>query len=563
MKSYMKYLSGLTAACMLLVGAGCTDTYVEEYVAEAPEIESFSPASALSGDDTPIVISGRNLQAVSTAFIGGREVKILERVSNTRLTIVATKEARTGTISLVNSIGKSESKATFSVSYPVPEINTAELPEKTDMFGELTIKGRYMAVIRTVVMTPDGAEKGREAKILSQDASEIVVLVPYAETDKAKITLRYMEADDEIETPLAEAPEIGVVRLLPELNALAFDKLIVGRITTFTGKNLDQISAVKIGGQKATISNQNATQLQFTVPMIEGFTEGDQNITDLKIDYFADFESATVRESIPATVLRYKIWEGVTTFCQDVTCLRLESFFSPETGIVYHNNRWRGELDALSFNNDGKVCSANNVPSVSESDYNSVLPYFYFSGVKGSGNTTCTIQVMGPASSSSQFKNFFFEPIKKDPYRLLPSGGYGTPVVSFRLLDSNSPVERALADKVRTLSFDVINEQTFPIDPVNKTVAGVLISTPTASSNSVDWAPGVFGTEEKLNAEVDAVLLVLYYNYKGFSGDLPLANVKRVGFIHLRKVNFRPVSGAPSASDITYNVYWQKADYQF
>ena len=57
--------------------------------------------------------------------------------------------------------------------------------------------------------------------------------------------------------------------------------------------------------------------------------------------------------------------------------------------------------------------------------------------------------------------------------------------------------------------------------------------------------------------------MVLYFDYHGIASADPLANVKRIGFIHITKVNFRPVSGAPSQSDITYNVYWQKEDYKF
>ena len=557
----------LSLAVAVFVATSCADTYVEEHVAEAPEIESFAPTSALSGEDTPIVITGQHLQAVTTALIGGAEVRILERVSNTRMTIVATREARSGKITLVNSVGQASSDADFTVNYPVPTIDASALPDEADMFGTLTLKGQYMAVVRKVIVTGTDAEpgEGREAEILSQDGTEIVVTIPYVTSEEARITLRYMEADNEVETPMDTAPVINVLRRVPEVDALAFSNLIVGRITTITGKNLDQISAVRVGGVKANIASQRAEELSFTVPMVDGFTEGPDNQATLAIDYFNDFESATVRENIPATVLRLKIWEGITTFCQDVGCQRLESFFSPETGIIYHNSRWRTEVDPVSYNNNGDVCSANNVPKVSEADYNSVNPYFYFSGVKAEGTATeCTIQIMGPAASSSQFKNFFFEPIKKDEYRLLPNGGYGTPVLGFRYLDPAVPAELALADRVRNLDFEVIDEETFPIDVAGGTVAGIGVSKPSGSSNSVYWAPGIFSDKvEKLDAEVDAVLMVLYFDVNGITSTDPLSHVKRIGFVHITKVNFRPVSGAPSQSDITYNVYWQKEDYQF
>lgn len=566
MKSLKKYMPGLAAAFLLAAGAGCADTYIEEYVPQAPVIESFSPTEALSGDDTPIVITGQHLQAVTAATIGGREVTILERVSNTRMTVVATREARTGKIVLTNSVGKAESAGTLTVNFPVPAIRVADLPEKTDMFGELTLKGDYMAVIRTVIVTPDGAAEGREAEILSQDAAEVVIRVPYVESDRAKITLRYMEADDEVETPLATAPQIGIVRLVPTPDALAFDRLIVGRITTLTGVNLDQITAVKVGGVTANIARQTATELRFTVPMVDGFVEGEQNQTSLAIDYFGDFESRTLLESVPATVLRMKIWEGITTFCQNYGCLRLESFFSPETGIVYHNNRWRTEVDPVSYGKLGATCSGTNLPSVSEAEYNSVDPYFFFNGNTGTQGTAnyCTLQINSPAGSNGQLKNFSFENKSNSAYRLLPGNGYGTPALTFRYLDPAAPNERELADRVRRLDFEVIDEATFPIDLEQKTVAGINLKTPAGSTNSSIWAPGVFTPGvESLDTPVDAVLLVLYYNHKGMTSEA-LSNVKRIGFVHIVSANYRPLNGvAPALSDVTFNVYWQKEDYKY
>ncbi|MDE7078099.1 MAG: DNA-binding protein, partial [Alistipes sp.] len=513
----------------------------------------------------PIVVTGRHLHAVTSARIGGREVRILERVSNTQLSIVATRDARTGSIELTNSVGTTASEATLTIDYPVPVIRAEELPSEVDMFGELTLKGRYMAVVRKVIVT-DGTGQGREAEIRSQDAAEVVIRVPYVETPTARITLRYDEADTEAETPLDSAPQIGIVRLVPTLDALDFDRLIVGRITTLRGTNLDQITAVKVGGVEANIASQSAAELRFTVPAVEGFEEGDANATTLTIDYFDGFESQAVCETIPATVLAFNIWEGVTTFCQNFACLRLESFFSPETGVVYHNSRWRTEVDPVSYGKLGAVCSKNNVPSITEEEYNSVNPYFFFSGNTGTqGNTNyCTLQINSPAGSNGQLKNFPFEANNNSAYRLLPGNGYGTPALTFRYLDPAVANEKALADKVRNLDFRTIDETAFPIDTEQKTVAGVNLKTPVASTNSSIWAPGIFTPGvEQLATPVDAVLLVLYYNYKGMTDDA-LSNVKRIGFVHIVSANYRPLNGvAPALSDVTYNVYWQKEDYKY
>ncbi len=563
MKKILQYIA--TLAAVVFFAAGCADTYVEEYVPEAPVIESFAPAQALSGEDTPIVVTGRHLHAVTSASIGGREVRILERVSNTQLSIVATRDARTGPIELVNAVGKTASEEVLTINYPVPVIRTDELPAQVDMFGELTLKGQYMAVVRKVIFTPEGADEGREAEILSQDGAELVVRVPYVETSDARITLRYSEADAEVESPFDSAPRIGIVRLVPKLDALSFDRLIVGRITTLTGFNLDQITAVKVAGESANIVSQSASELRFMVPLVEGFAEGEGNTAPLAIYYFDNLESNDVRETIPVTVLSFKIWEGITTCCQDAACKPLSSFFSPETGVVYHNSVWPTEVDPLSYGSGGKVCSGENMPSVSEAEYNSVNPYFFFSANSYSGSGKGSLQINSPARNST-LKNFYLKENGKGADRIFggapaSGGGFGTPALTFRYLDPAAPNEKELADKVRNLDFLSIDEATFPIDPVQKTVAGVNLQKPTASTNSLMWAPGVFPETavEQRDVPVDAVLLVLYYNHKGAD----LANVKRIGFIHIVSANYLPGSTAPSLSNVTYNVCWQKEDYKY
>lgn len=557
----------MAALAAALFGAGCADTYVEEYVPEAPVIESFAPAEALSGEDTPIVITGRHLHAVTAASIGGREVRILERVSNTQLSIIATRDARTGPIELTNAVGTTVSAGTLTIRYPVPVIRAEELPDEVDMFGELTLKGEYMAVVRKVIVTPEGADEGREAEILSQDAAEVVVRVPYVETSQARITLRYDEADAEVESPLESAPQIGIVRLVPALDELAFDRLIVGRITTLTGTNLDQITAVRVGGVEANIASQSASQLRFTVPMVEGFEEGEGNAASLAIDYFDNFESATLRETIPATVLSFLIWEGVTTYGQRGAVAL--SFFSPQTGLTYHNSLWREVVDPVSYNNreNKGSCPTIQVPGVSEADYNSVAPYFFFSA-----DNAGPLAINSPAGSLSQLRNHFISETYSGNANRLPGASIdcsGTPVLRFRYLSPGNAAEAALADKVRNMTLTRIDEEEFPIDVTAKTIGGILPgSDAMARLSTAVWAPDYAPGTDAEDFRADAVLLVFYYNVNGSpNGSNPVENVKRVGFVHITSVDFKVVpSGSnvpPSASAVHYNVYWQKSDYDY
>lgn len=565
MKRFHQYTAALVA--LALAAAGCAETYVEEYVPEAPVIESFAPSEVLSGEDTPVVVTGRHLHTVTTATIGGREVSILERVSNTQLILAATRDARSGAIELTNAVGKAQSEVLMTVNYPVPVIRAEELPAQVDMFGELTLRGHYLAVVRKVIVTPDGADKGREAEILSQDGAELVVRVPYVETSDARITLRYDEGDEEVETPLGEAPKIGVVRLTPVLDALSFGRLIVGRITTLTGSNLDQITAVKVAGESANIVSQSASELRFMVPLVEGFAEGEGNTASLAIYYFDDFESDDVRETIPVTVLPFHIWEGITTYGQRGAVA--QSFFSPETGLAYHNSLWREVVDPVSYNNreNKGSCPTVQVPAVSEADYNSVAPYFFFSA-----DNAGPLAVNSPAGSLSQLRNHFINETYSGNANRLPGASIdcsGTPVLRFRYLDPHNPTEAAMADKVRNMTLTRIDETEFPVDVAAGTVGGVLLgSDAMARLGTAVWAPAYTPGTDADDFRADAVLLVLYYNVNGSPKDAnPVENIKRIGFVHITSVDFKVVASGsnnpPSGSAVHFNAYWQKSDYDY
>ena len=58
----------------------------------------------------------------------------------------------------------------------------------------------------------------------------------------------------------------------------------------------------------------------------------------------------------------------------------------------------------------------------------------------------------------------------------------------------------------------------------------------------------------------------MYYNHNGSPSSSNYAeNIKRVGFLHITKINVRLYNNsvAPSSSDFTFNCYWQKYDYDY
>ncbi|MCC8170607.1 MAG: IPT/TIG domain-containing protein [Parabacteroides sp.] len=91
MKRYKKW----SFACLLagvIVYSACDMVYMKEITANAPQILSFSPETGSTGSE--IVISGEHLDDVVSATMGGEKVMILQKVSDRRLSLKVTSNAK-------------------------------------------------------------------------------------------------------------------------------------------------------------------------------------------------------------------------------------------------------------------------------------------------------------------------------------------------------------------------------------------------------------------------------------------------------------------------------------
>lgn len=560
MKKSINRILGFVATSALLFAASCDKTYVDEEVVSAPRIDSFSPASAPVGEE--IVITGAFLNTVTRATIDGVEVPIVERVSDTRLSIVASADARSGRIALENPTGTGVSGSDFVYSYAAPQITSAILQASVDMGDQMLIAGRYLGAVEAVIFTAEGMTAGNEAAIVSRTSEELVVKCPYVENDRARITLRYFNGTANVETSLEEAPAIEVKRYKPEFDAVTLERTAVGKSVTLTGSYMNKVDQILVNGFPAVVSRE-ASKLSFTVPAGD-FADGDTPTT-LVATYFDGHESVTLSESFVVFVPFVKFWEGMRTYGQGRDVESMASFFSPETGLVYANSDWRTQVDPISYKYLANTCSAANTPNkavVSEEEYDSVNPYFFFSGVSAG-----QLQVNSPANSTGQLKNFFMINNSADENRVIGvnANAYGTPVLTFRYLIPGVAAEKELIDAVKNQTLEHIDEETFPIDVEAKTVGGISITSAKGTVNSDVWAPGIFSTGVAAsNVDVDAVVMVLYYGYEGSAANVA-ANIRRIGFLHIRTVNFKMWNNtnAPSSSDVLFNCYWQKYDYDY
>ena len=552
-----------TLAGVLALATGCDKTYVNEIIESAPVIESFSPQSAPV--DAEIIITGQHLNNVKQAFIGNAEMVIKERVSDTRISITAGANGTSGKIRLVNEVGSTESEVAFTYSYAVPELTTSLLPQQVEMGGEMLLSGNNLSAVKEVLFTAPGYQP-HSAEIREQSAKEILVRVPYVEEDAAAISLVYFDGSRDVTTSAESAPQLVVKRDKPVFNEITFERTAVGRSITLTGEHLDKVDQILVNGFESAMNKQPST-LIFTVPAGD-FPDG-ETTTTVEAVYFDGNESVELgTNKLPVYVPFVKFWENITSYCQSREVENFAAFFSPETGRLYANSEWSTQVDPISFKYSTAVCTAANTTNtavISAEDYYSVAPYFFFSGVSA-GN----LQLNGPANSNGQIKNFFKSATSGDANRCLEQNvnAYGTPVLAYRYLSPANADENKLIEMVKNQTLENIDEATFPIDVAAQTVAGIGITSCEGTTNTTKWAVGTGFEIGKPadNIPIDAVIMVFYYGYgAGGVKDHFAENIRRIGFVHIVKLNHRLDSGngQPTRSDVTFNCYWQKYDYDY
>lgn len=560
----MKSHNFLTAAVAIFatVFASCEKESVKEIVESVPVIESFSPKTAPAGAE--VVINGESLHNVTEAWIGGVKVEITQKVSNKRLSIKVGKDVTSGKITLVNVSGKGESSETFNCSFAVPQITSSLLQEEAEMGSEVLISGRYLNSAVSVIFTADGFSNGHEAKIISQTDNEIVVKVPYVESSDACISMTYFDGESYKSTDKAVAP-IKVIRYVPQIDSYEFSRTAVGKSITLTGKYLQNIDKVYVGTFEAQ-AFKSSESLTFTIP--SGDFEDGETTVELKATYFDENETIVLKNDFVVYVPFVKYWENNRTVCQGRFAESpYTSFFSPENGVVYENAKWKSDLDPIALKYANSQWGSGNCPKpgvVSNEDYNSVVPYFFFSSVSGN-----VLQINSPANSNSQLKNFFisFEGTPSNDYRV-PGGNTslpGTPILTFRYLSPDNATENALREKVINGQIEKIDEVLFPIDASAGTVAGIGMTSAKGGikSNAFCSRQTTELVTEK-DYKVDAVFIVAYYTNNGYSAEAPAANIKRIGLLHIKTIDWN-VSSSNDYRDsfVTFNCYWQKYDYDY
>lgn len=563
MKTIVNKITGLAAALTAVIFlASCEKEYVKETVDTVPVITSFVPKAAPVGAE--VVVTGESLHNVTTAYVGDVQVEILQKVSKNRLSIKIIDGVSVGKISLVNKNGKGTSEENFTCTFAVPEITSSLLQTEADMGDEILITGKNLNSASAVVFTAAGYTEGHEAAIIFQNDREIIVKVPYVEAADARITMKYFDGNGIVSTDEASAPAIKVIRYVPVLDPYTLERTAVGKSITLTGQYLNNIDKVYVGEFEASCIKTPGS-LTFTIPGGD-FEDGETTVI-LRATYFDENETFVLDDDFTVYVPFVKYWENIVSECQTQAADGMyASFFSPENGKVYENAKWATDLDPVAMRLQGTQWGAANTPKegmITDEEYDSVLPYFFFSSV-----STNYLQLNSPANSNGQLKNFgTVYPVTSQTR--VPgtntSPAVGTPILTFRYLNPSNATEKALIDKVKGGQLENINEELFPIDVANSTIGGISFTSAAGGLRHDKWCDYAKTAAEgnTLGYKPDAVFLVAYYDNYGYNAESRAANIRRLGILHVTNIDWKVSNNTYQGSQVTYNCYWQKYDYDY
>lgn len=241
------------------------DKTVDEILAAQPTIESISPGTAdiLS----KVTITGTFLNFAETAFVGGVECQITQRINGKTLEIKVAPNATSGIVKIITSAGKEAvSSETLTVTYPTPTV-TSTFPSSATVNENMILSGTNLTSITRISFGD------MDGTIQFQEDQAIVVSVPNNENSPVAVNYYYNTSSGEVSQLLTETFNI----LIPTPIISSWPSLMNrDSEVTIVGTDMNLITGVSVGGQNVTLNTASATSVSFNIP--SGVATGYQDI---------------------------------------------------------------------------------------------------------------------------------------------------------------------------------------------------------------------------------------------------------------------------------------------
>ncbi|MBO7603332.1 MAG: IPT/TIG domain-containing protein [Bacteroidales bacterium] len=515
------------------------DYFITVPVTDA-QLTGFTPKSGTVG--TPVTITGRNLDQLTSVSFGGVSVAASAFTSHTGAEVVvavpAVKVQTADTdldVAAVWSGGTIPFADKFTLSIPV--FNSYSQASAARLGDEVSLTGQNLTLVSAV--------KWGDEELLIADISDtaITVKVPSGLTQqnpavvgKALTALYGIPAEQSVTiladfkvdtTPIGPAaPVFASVAPADE----GYSGIFLGRTVTVKGENMASIEKFEIDGKEAALAAPATDiQAQFVVPTDISGTAA-KEVTLVAIwngGNRADFGTVTVYPFYYTKGL--KIGTGSNSKATYPAFNNQNAFILLDEGRVISADEWNDiPVDAPAKSGTNTVVGqSSKVTGGSKADYYSVKPYMF-----ASASSAHKLAFNNPANSNSQLKTHRLSDLSTS----LPST-FGTPIIFMKIMGEGDIKTNVAAG---TLT-DILGE-------------------PELAGTS---APA-FGTSEGSTWVKGSVICMQYvtYDHASTTGGKPVdsGDIHKIGFMYVREVTCGdPATGLALESREGYieiDLYW-------
>lgn len=238
-----------------------TTSHIDNFVVQSEttpqtaKITGFSPSSGAIG--TLVQIQGTNLMSCTSVLFGGVKA-IPSAVSDTQISVIVPAGAKSGPIKITVGSAIISSSATFTIQGSPPTSADPYITSFTPSNGQIgdliTIQGANLEYTSNVSFN------GILSTPIKITETSIQVKVPQGATSGKVIVTSYAKSKNMFAVDSTTPPST-----IPEVTGFSPNSGPVGTSITITGKNLNLITSVKIGGLNTTYTG-NSTLITAKVP---------------------------------------------------------------------------------------------------------------------------------------------------------------------------------------------------------------------------------------------------------------------------------------------------------
>ncbi len=521
----------------------------------------LSPMTGTLGDE--LTIAGRNLGQVSAITFGGQTIEAADFVAQEAGAIkfvipAGTYDAGTSEVAVsVTWNGSTVTPVTETFELKTPKFDAYVAGVVPVLNDNITLTGENLDLVSTYMW--DGFELTvvlGDGEVATSD--KVTLYIPAVMDDahtgqmtkditavwgtpEQAITVAKDFVIDATKLPIKE-PVITAVRAEDDGGDTDALRFYLNKTVTLTGTDMAGISAVKVGGQAATLVGEpTGVECQFTMPDTFDFTTFTE-ATDMEIeitytDNGTDYLSSTTYPVKVYPMYFYKdlslgMGTGTSALYEDYS--HDNAFFLPNRGEVISASDWRNEtIDPFALMSPNPAYTEKNTinkSGITMEEYYSVEPYIFLYSDSGG-----KVSLYSASNSDSGLKNHRY--IDTDGGYEYAATTYGTPLIYFRRMTSSSDYEPVLDGTMTAMTFDDDGSSACP----------ALKETPGSTS---EWKEG-------------SVIAVIYSTYT-HGAEKPNAETEshQLGYLVVKEVVdclglvSTSADGAVRDGYITFDFYW-------